>query len=79
LNKLTDVVGSEKDIRIRQNMFLIKDKICNKVHTELTQVSSGLLIYQVATDQVYDDISIVRLVVTRNASESRNIHGLIFV
>ena len=37
------VVDSEMDIRIRQNMFLIKDKICNKVHTELTQVSSGSL------------------------------------
>jgi len=42
-DKLVRVVGSEMDIRIRQNMFLIKDKIYNKVNTEKTQVSSGSL------------------------------------
>jgi predicted nucleotidyltransferase len=42
-DNLTRVVGSEMDIRIRQNMFLIKDKIINKVDTLITQVSSGSL------------------------------------
>ena len=40
---LIRVVGSEMDIRIRQNIFLIKDKITNKVRTNTTQVSSGSL------------------------------------
>ena len=40
---LIRVVGSEMDIRIRQNMFLIADKICNKVNKDKTQVSSGSL------------------------------------
>jgi hypothetical protein len=42
-DNLTRVVGSEMDIRIRQNMFLIKDKIINTVDTLITQVSSGSL------------------------------------
>jgi hypothetical protein len=42
-DKLIRVVGSEMDIRIRQNMFLIKDKIHNKVDTYRTIVSSGSL------------------------------------
>ena len=42
-NKLIRVVGSEMDIRIRQNIFLIMDKIYNKVYTERTRVSSGSL------------------------------------
>ena len=37
------VVGSEMDIRIRQNIFLITDKICNKVSTNVIRVSSGSL------------------------------------
>ena len=37
---LIRVVGSEMDIRIRQNMFLINDKIYNKVQTQLTQVEA---------------------------------------
>jgi DNA polymerase sigma len=31
------------DVRIRQNVLLIKDKIRNKVDTDFTQVSSGSL------------------------------------
>ena len=43
-DNLISVVGSEMDIRIRQNAFLIEDKICNKeVPTQLIQVSSGSL------------------------------------
>jgi hypothetical protein len=42
-DNLVRVVGSEMDIRIRQNMFLIKDKIRNKVNTNITTVSSGSL------------------------------------
>ena len=42
-DNLTRVVGSEMDIRIRQNMFLIMDKISNKARTILTVVSSGSL------------------------------------
>jgi hypothetical protein len=38
-DNLVRVVGSEMDIRIRQNMFLIKDKIGNKVNTNITKVS----------------------------------------
>ena len=37
------VVGSEMDIRIRQNIFLITDKIYNKVSTNVISVSSGSL------------------------------------
>ena len=37
------VVGSEMDIRIRQNVLLIKDKISNKLSTNITIVSSGSL------------------------------------
>ena len=42
-DNLISVVGSEMDIRIRQNVFLIKDKIFNRANTEITQVSSGSL------------------------------------
>jgi hypothetical protein len=42
-DNLICVVGSEMDIRIRQNVFLIKDKIYNRVNTTLTIVSSGSL------------------------------------
>ena len=42
-DNLISVVGSEMDIRIRQNVFLIKDKIYNRVNTTLTIVSSGSL------------------------------------
>ena len=42
-DNLINVVGSEMDIRIRQNMFLIKDKIFNKMDIPITQVSSGSL------------------------------------
>ena len=42
-DSLIRVVGCEMDIRIRHNMFLIKDKIYNKVNTEKTQVSIGSL------------------------------------
>ena len=42
-DNLIKVVGSEVDIRIRQNMFLIKDKIHNKVERDYTSVSSGSL------------------------------------
>ena len=37
------VVGSEMDVITRQNMFLIKDTIRNKVDTNFTQVSNGSL------------------------------------
>ena len=40
---LVRVVGSEMDIRIRQNMFLIMDKIYIKISTKTTRVSSGSL------------------------------------
>jgi hypothetical protein len=40
---LIRVVGSEMDIRIRQNIFLLMDKIYNKVSTKATKVSSGSL------------------------------------
>jgi hypothetical protein len=42
-DNLIGVVGSEMDIRIRQNIFIIQDKIHNKVDTEITQVSGGSL------------------------------------
>ena len=42
-DNLISVVGSEMDIRIRQNVFLIKDKIYNKVNTTTTIVFSGSL------------------------------------
>ena len=42
-DNLISVVGSEMDIRLRQNIFLIKDKIVNRVNTEITNVSSGSL------------------------------------
>ena len=42
-DNLIRVVGSEMDIRIRQQMFLIKDKIHNKVNRDKTIVSSGSL------------------------------------
>jgi DNA polymerase sigma len=42
-DNLIRVVGSEMDVRIRQNVLLIKDKIRNKVDTDFTQVSSGSL------------------------------------
>ena len=40
---LISVVGSEMDIRIRQNLFLIKDNIINSANTKVTTVSSGSL------------------------------------
>ena len=42
-DNLIRVVGSEMDIRIRQNMLLIKDMISNKVNINITFVSSGSL------------------------------------
>ena len=42
-DNLIRVVGSEMDIRIRQNIFIIKDKITNKSSTRMTHVSSGSL------------------------------------
>ena len=42
-DNLIRVVGSEMDIRTRQNMLLIKATIRNKVDTNFTQVSSGSL------------------------------------
>ena len=42
-DNLIRVVGSEMDIRIRQNVFLIMDKLYNKVNTDLTRVASGSL------------------------------------
>ena len=42
-NNLIRIVGSEMDIRIRQNILLIKDKIFTKLCTETTKVSSGSL------------------------------------
>ena len=42
-DNLISVVGSEMDIRIRQQFFLIKDKISNRVNTKITTVSSGSL------------------------------------
>jgi hypothetical protein len=41
INKINNYVYLK--YRIRQNMFLIKDKIINKVDTLITQVSSGSL------------------------------------
>jgi hypothetical protein len=42
-DNLISVVGSEMDIRIRQNLFLIKDNISNFKNTKVTIVSSGSL------------------------------------
>jgi hypothetical protein len=42
-DNLVRVVGSEMDIRIRQNIFLITDKIYNKVTPNIIRVSSGSL------------------------------------
>ena len=42
-DNLIRVVGSEMDIRIRQNIFLIMDKINDNEDTEITQLSSGSL------------------------------------
>ena len=42
-DNLIRVVGSEMDIRIRQNAILIMDKICNKVKSKVITVSSGSL------------------------------------
>jgi len=38
-----NLVGCKMDIRIRQNMFLIKDKIYNKANAQKTQESSESL------------------------------------
>ena len=42
-DNLIRVVGSEMDVRIRQKMFPIMDKICNKMHSEIIKISSGSL------------------------------------
>ena len=42
-DSIIKIVGSEMDIRIRQNMFLILDMIYNKAYTHQTQVSCGSL------------------------------------
>jgi hypothetical protein len=42
-DNLIRVVGSEMDIRLRQQAFLLMDKIHNKVCIEQTKVSSGSL------------------------------------
>jgi hypothetical protein len=42
-DNLISVVGSEMDIRIRQNVLLIFDKVFNNLNTNTTQVSSGSL------------------------------------
>jgi len=42
-DRLIRVVGSEMDIRIRQNIFLISDKISNQEDTHVTTISSGSL------------------------------------
>ena len=42
-DNLIRVVGSEMDIKIRQNIYLITDKIYNKVSTNVIRVSSGSL------------------------------------
>jgi hypothetical protein len=42
-DNIISVVGSEMDIRIRQNVFFIKDKIDNRIKIEITVVSSGSL------------------------------------
>ena len=42
-DNLINVVGSEVDIRIRQNILLLIDKISNKINTSMTRVSSGSL------------------------------------
>jgi hypothetical protein len=42
-DNLIRIVGSEMDIRIRQNAILIMDKIFNKVCTNGIRVSSGSL------------------------------------
>ena len=42
-DNLIRIVGSEMDIRIRQNAILIMDKIFNKVRTNVIKVSSGSL------------------------------------
>ena len=42
-NNLIRIVDSEMDIRIRQNMLLINDKIYNKTCTKFNRVSSGSL------------------------------------
>jgi hypothetical protein len=42
-DNLLSVVGSEMDIRIRQNLFLIKDNIANSTNAGATMVSSGSL------------------------------------
>ena len=42
-DNLISVVGSEMDIRIRQNVFLIKDKISYRLNPTITVVSSGSL------------------------------------
>ena len=42
-DNLISVVGGEMEIRIRQNVFLIQDKISDRVKTKITIVSSGSL------------------------------------
>jgi DNA polymerase sigma len=42
-DNLIRIVGSEMDIRIRQNAILIMDKIFNKVNSKVISISSGSL------------------------------------
>ena len=42
-DNLIRVVGSEMDIRIRQKMFPIMDRICNTAYREIIKISSGSL------------------------------------
>ena len=74
-DNLISVVGSEMDIRIRQNLFLIKDKICNRVKTNITRVSSGSLaegLYFPESDMdimyVVNDVNILQNVQHMNCS-----------
>jgi thiol:disulfide interchange protein len=55
-DNLVRVVGNEMDIRIRQNMFLIKDKIYNKVNPEKTQLSSGSLAEGLVKSRQYNGL-----------------------
>jgi len=77
-DNLISLVGSEMEIRIRQNMLLIMNKISNKVDTDMTQISSGRLaegLYLPGSDMdimyVFNNVHILQNVQHMNRSARR--------
>ena len=70
-DNLIRVVGSEMDTRIRQNMFLIMDKISDNANAVLTRLSSGSLAEGLALPGSDLDVMIVlnRIKVVHNVKQ----------